>query len=609
MAVTTTVGSTVQQVKKAGLTAVPVNLKESNSRMLPPMKGVPAQEMIFDPVEAYNRFKNAPELYVDIETSGLNPWRDKIAVIAINEPNVSNTVAVLHTRGKVPPCIIELLSQPRTLVGHNVIGFDALFLHVAGVDVFTPTWVDTLVTELTAVKSGRRDVRVNLASSVKRRTGVVLDKSIDHSTWMQPTLTEEQLAYAAGDVRMLPRLLEEQRKEVFGTDQARAMEFELKLLPAVLRMVINGLPFDLEEYTTYIEKQITVRDAKKRELIEIFGNINFRSPIQLKRALEQKGLSLASTAHDILVNVANMGGEQGRMVQVLLDYRGPDQRIKMYDSEWIAQYVTDGRVHPRIWQCATDTGRMSNSDPNLQQIPKDEARKMFKAPPGWQIVSSDYSQIEVRVAAYYARDQAMLEALEQEDLHSAVAAQMFNKPIEEVTKEERSLSKAATFTLLFGGGARRLFEYAKANGSPMSMELAKWIVDQFFTRFTGLAIMRQKAFEKAGRGGPVTMALPTGLKRVLIGKTLAGTVILNTLVQGTAAAGLKCGLMEAHKRGLTEYIGASVHDEFVGCVPAGMAKDFADELEECMRLGMAQVVPGTPVRIGTAINQSWYNED
>lgn len=573
-------------------------------------KGGAMVPLCFDPVEAYHTHLSDPDLYVDIETGGLNPWRDPVAVVSIYGPR-SGVCSVLHVRGAIPEPIVELLSRPGvTQTKHNGTAFDDLFLAANGVDVFKPTLRDTLVAELVTIKTARRDTRVSLQSSVKRRTGVQLNKSIDHRTWMQPTLTEEQLAYAGGDVVHLPALYSEQRSAVRGTPQERALDTEEALIPAVIRTTLNGLPFSTRVHGLYTKQLAKDKDKAEDTLVQAFGPINLRSAKQVKEALADYGVVVPDTTHDALVEISEMGGRSGEVVDLILNFKKPDQRLKMYSDDWLARHVVSDWVHPRVWQVGTDTGRMSNSDPNLQQIPKDDARKMFEAPEGYCILSADYSQLEVRVAAYYARDEAMVEALNSEDLHTAVAADVFIRPAELVSSDERKLAKAAVFTLLFGGGATRLYDYARHNGSAITEEAARILVKRFFARFAGLAAMREQAFATARRGGAVALDLPTGLRRTLAGQTLRGTTVLNTLVQGTAAAGLKFAAVEAHKRGLTKYIGAFVHDEVVACVPLNEVEEYAEALGECMIAGMWRALefdttPRLRIRVGLEVDRTW----
>lgn len=582
-----------------------VETKGAGALVLPASGKTRETLLLFDVNEALSILQDETEIALDIETSGLSPWKDRIAVVSLYGKE-SAVCGVFHVRGKLPEALRAFISEPgRTFTGHNVAAFDALFLSVAGVGIFGPKWFDTLLAELTVIQTGRRDVRVNLQTSVKRRIGVELDKSIDHRTWMQPTLTEEQLAYCAGDVRHLHRLADEQRAEVAGTKRADSLQFEQDLMPTVMRMMLNGLPFSRRAYALYIDRLTSQRDEQSDNLIQTYGPINFRSSKQIKEALAEHGITVASTAHDTLMEISEMGGDSGAIVDVLLDHRMSDQRLKMYSSEWLDKYVVDGWIHPRVWQCAADTGRMTNSEPSLHQVPKDEARRMFEAPDGWSIISADYSQIEVRVAAYYARDQAMLDALAEADLHRAVASQVFGIPAEDITDAQRKLAKAAVFTLLFGGGAGRLYDYARHNGSTIDEQMARNIVRQFFARFQGLSDMRAKAFARANMRKPVFLDLPTGLRRMMVGSSLKGTSILNTLVQGTAAAGLKYGLVEATRRGLDIYLGATVHDENVACVPTPMAQEYTQELKEAMIVGMQRVIPGVEVKVEAEPLETW----
>jgi DNA polymerase I-like protein with 3'-5' exonuclease and polymerase domains len=582
-----------------------IDIRGAESRLTDGARMGEEAPLVFDPVEAYHSLRHERELALDIETGGLNPWRDPVAVVSLHGRE-TGIMSVLHVRGEVPPPIVELLSKSGTVVtGHNINTFDLPFLHVAGCKVMNLRPRDTLVQELCCIQAARRDTRVNLFTSTKRRIGVELKKDIDHRTWMQPTLTPEQLAYAAGDVRHMFRLSDAQWEEVRGTDRARAIETEHMLAPALIRMTLNGLPFSERAWRLYYEAQYTARDKAEDDLVQAFGPINLRSASQVKRALADYGVVVKDTKHDTLVEISEMGGDSGRVVDVLLNFKKPDQRLKMYSPEWVKRYVTGGMVHPRVWQVGTDTGRMSNSDPNLQQVAKDDARKMFEAWEGWKIVSADYSQIEVFTAAYYARDAAMFEALSSADTHTTVASMIFGCPPGDVTPAMRKLAKAATFTLLFGGGAGRLYDYARHNGSSIDEAQARSIVAAFFNKFQGLKEMRSKAYHRAANSRSVPIDLPTGLRRVLAGPTLSGPTILNTLVQGTAAAGLKYALIEAHRRGLTKYIGATVHDEIVSHVPDAEVDDFRNEIEECMLQGMATVLPGVPIKVGLEHDQTW----
>lgn len=570
-------------------------------------KPVALDRVIRVPEQAMATFANEEWIGLDLETSGLSPWKDKIAVVTLYGERSGET-AVLHIRGRMPDHLRQWLSDPRrNFIVHNGGGFDMLFLANSGVDVYEPTWHDTLIGEGAALSTNRRNVSRSLQASLQRRLKVEIKKDQRTSMWMAPELDEEQVIYCADDVRHLPGLMREQWKKVEGTTQQRAMETEMRLLPVVVRMTMNGLPIDIPALKRYIADGEGVMSAMRESLEARFNwtGINLNSPIQLKKALASVGMELPSTAFEILKTIELNGDPPGSDIAAeILSWRFAAQRKKMYTDEWIRKYVTDYWVHARFWQVGTDTGRFSSSEPNLQQVPKD-MRFIFGNLPGHMIVSVDYSQIEVRVAARIANDKAMLQALEEEDIHTAIAAQVFNTPVHMVTKDQRKLSKAMSFTLLFGGGAGTLYNYSRMSGGTLTKPQCYDLVGRFFARFQGIEQTKFKAQQRADWRSPVTITLPTGLRRVLVDKQLTATRILNTLVQGTAAAGLKYGILECADRGLVPYLGATVHDELVSCVPEREAEDYAHEMEEAMVAGMLKAIPGTPVKAEPSIGPTW----
>jgi len=131
---------------------------------------MPIYTQLPDALASLPTLATEPLLGIDLETSGLSPWNDQIAVITLFGQR-SETTSVFHVRGSVPQVLKDFLSQPRLLVGHNVTTFDALFLANAGVDIMAPTWFDTLIAEQVLITTSRSDVRKNLQASIKRRLG------------------------------------------------------------------------------------------------------------------------------------------------------------------------------------------------------------------------------------------------------------------------------------------------------------------------------------------------------------------------------------------------------------------------------------------------------
>ena len=541
---------------------------------------------------------------IDIETTGLSAWRNRVAVISMYGDKTKIPV-VLHTRGDVPLEFVKWASHSsRKFVAHNAVGFDAYFLANAGMDIFTPEWYDTLVGETAILVSGRRDVSASLKATVQRRVGKTLNKGIDHSTWMLPILNEQQLQYVVGDVIYLHKIMKKQKQHADSIEVREALDLEMKLLKSVFRMTLNGLPFNTQILGQYLTEQLDATEQAQKDLFAIFGRINLNSPKQLKEALSAVGINVESTAVEVLKERQRWGGEGKEVLDRVLQFRHGNQRLKMYSSSFLERFVFDDWIHARFWQVGTDTGRFSSSDPNLQQVPGD-MRHVFRAPDGYKMVSADYSQIEVRAAASIANDHQLLEDLAAGgDIHRQIASSVFGKPQDEISDTERSVMKAGTFTFIFAGGAFTAAAQARDGGADISHDQMKKVYNDFFVRYPDMwdAVTKARAIQQ--RGGSVTLTMPTGLKRQVAGEHLKATRILNTLIQGTAAAGLKFGLLDLQERGEDLWLGATVHDELVACVPEPDAVDYGKSIEAGMIRGMAQAI-NAPIKVGVGVGDYW----
>lgn len=578
--------------------------------------------------EARTLLEGEESIALDLETTGLSAWSDNIAVITLYGRDRKNAVVLHYPRGhKVPIKVLRWLAEFKEITTHNGTMFDILFLANAGMDWKKPKWYDTLIGELAVITSSRRNVRVNLQDSLKRRIGKEIDKDINHESWGNPLLDKKQMDYLMGDISHLLDLRDEQFSRAAGQpDMLRNLDFEMALIPAVVQMELNGLPISMPSFNQFLKGQEEVLKAKKLELNALFGKeILLTSPVQLKRQLQAMfgEDTFPSTAAEVLDEYKYFGGQIGLVCNTLLEYRAASTRSKLYGvnedpkkrkkTEFRDSIIDhDGfgktRLHGRFWQLGTETGRFTSSQPNLQQIPKD-MRHVFAEIPGRTVGATDYSGIEVRVAASLADDQVMIGVFTRgEDIHREVASAGFDIPVSEVTDDQRQIAKAMSFTLLFGGGAETFMNYAKANGSVISFEMAELAVHRFFERFEGLRAMRESANWKAKNLRAVPLVYPTGLKRVLFDDTLRASVILNNIVQGTAAAGLKMGLLRCHKAGLSEYISAVVHDEIVYSSLDHEILEVRDGIEVCMIEGMLEALEGStpiPVAVESHHGPSW----
>lgn len=569
-------------------------------------------------------YANEDVIALDLETTGLSPWNDRIAVIGLYGPK-SDMPALLHyPKGtSIPDEVFRWLESFDLIITHNGTQFDILFLAQAGMNWREVTWYDTLIGEQAVIAVGRRDVRVNLQDTVKRRLGKMLNKAIDHRTWQNDQLTQEQLDYVAGDIVHLYNLREAQLEKAASDstgNMARGLEFEQALIPAVIAMELNGLPINVAKLETYVEASVDVKGSEQEWLWNRWEReVKLTSPKALKEFLNDRYPGMfPDTQASRLMEYVRIGGHLGEEMQHLLNFRHADQRRKMFSQSWIDQFVVyhaDGvpRLHGKFWQIGTDTGRFSSSQPNLQQMPRD-SREIFGPMRDTDLVigSSDYAAIEVRVAAALSGDSAMIEAFNRgEDIHTLVASESFDIPKESVTYEQRRIAKAISFTFLFGGGFETFLAYASSNGSTIDRDMGKEAMDRFFDRFHGIAEMRRTADYRCSTGRPMPIIYPTGLKRMLIGADLRSSVLLNNVVQGTAAAGLKMGLARILEAGYESYLCAVVHDEVVYAAPADKIEEVRNVIDDCMIEGMFDALhDADPVAIAveSSIGDSWAGD-
>lgn len=569
--------------------------------------------------QAQEILRNDTNICLDLETSGFSPWKCVIHVITLYGEKSKTPVILHYPKGRVvPQKTLRWLEGFEDITTHNGTMFDILFMANAGMDWKKPRWYDTLIGELAVITSARRNVRVNLEASIKRRTGGKIDKNVDHESWGNEFLDATQISYLHGDISHLWELRKEQLSRAQESpDMLKNLEFEQSIIPAVVQMELHGLPISVPRLQEFLKLQEHEADYNEKLLYELLeGKILLTSPKQMKARLQEifGERTFPNTTAETLQNYLIFGGKIQQVCQAFIDFKHANRRESMYSSKWQQEYIVnhdgarDTRVHGKFWQIGTETGRFSSSQPNLQQIPKD-MRAVFEAQPGMAIGATDYSGIEVRVAAALADDADMIEVFKNgEDIHTVVAAAGFNIPVSEVTKDQRQIAKAMSFTLLFGGGAETFRGYAAARGSTISAEDAELALERFFERFEGINQMRKSAIWQAQNLRAVTLRYPTGLKRVLFNENLRGSVILNNIVQGTAAAGLKYALKECMDVGVYQYISAVVHDEIVYTTPLSMIIEVRDEIEQAMIRGMDKAMEEctyVPVVVESQYGSSW----
>ena len=373
---------------------------------------------------------------------------------------------------------------------------------------------------------------------------------------------------------------------------------ELPLMPILKKMSENGVRFDvamLHQAEQSLTNEVMDIEKEMRESIsEVYsGPINFNSPKQLGDLLfevlhldpkAKRGKSGAySTSEEVLLGIR----DTHPIVAKILDYRELKKLISTYVANLPNYIAKDGKIHATYHQTVTATGRLSCSDPNLQNLPiRTERGKLIREAvipdEGCLFLSADYSQIELRLLAHLSGDEALIQAfLNGQDIHAATAARIFHKRVEEVTKDERRRAKTANFGIIYGISA---FGLAQQLDCPRSE--AKQLIDDYFAAFPQVIAYIEAQKEKARQLGYAETLF--GRRRYLPDihsgnatvRSFAERNAVNAPIQGTAADIIKMAMVSIDRRIQAEAPTAQmimqVHDELNFNVPVELAEKVRD---------------------------------
>lgn len=284
---------------------------------------------------------------------------------------------------------------------------------------------------------------------------------------------------------------------------------------------------------------------------------------------------------------------------LLLDW-AETQKLKSTYVDGLLPKLHNSRLHPSFHLHRTTTGRMSSSDPNLQNVPRDSnVRSLFVAPEGHTLLVADYDQIELRVMAMFSQDKELLNVFNNDiDIHTGAAALLFKKSIDDVTSEERQIGKGVNFLTAYGGGAGKL---ARTTG--IDFEQAQHMIQEYYRQFSGLTEWKQQIVAEGRRMGYVTTLsgrrrrLPDLLSANSEWRSRAERQAVNAVVQGSAADICKQAMINIHKTliGTGAEMLVQVHDELVVAVPDGKLDDILEPF--LVAMGDGKVLHGVPIRV------------
>ena len=395
---------------------------------------------------------------------------------------------------------------------------------------------------------------------------------------LSPTLVYEYAAEDADVTLRLKNKLEPELKRFECEDLF--YNIEMPLMPVLAEMEMNGVCLD----TDSLKETSGILNGRLKEIehriYELAGHsFNIASPKQVGTVLfdELKIVEKAKktktgqyvTSEEVLQQLKN----KHEIVADILEYRGLTKLLGTY-IDTLPHLINPrtGHIHTSFNQTVTATGRLSSSDPNLQNIPirgedGKEIRKAFVPEPGCLFFSADYSQIELRVMAHLSNDPQMIEVFrEGKDLHAATAANIYKKPIDEVTRDERTKSKRANFGIIYG-----ITVFGLAERLDISRDEAKQLIDGYFATFPEVHDYMEQAKQKARQQGYVTTLF--GRRRYLPDINSANATVrgfaernaINAPIQGTAADIIKVAMIRIHNRfkaeGIRSKMILQVHDE------------------------------------------------
>ena len=395
---------------------------------------------------------------------------------------------------------------------------------------------------------------------------------------------------------------------------------EMPLVRVLSDMELTGIKVDKE----YLENVRDELDCKIKELEkEIYSlanqEFNINSPQQLSKVLfvdmeipypKKVSNGKYSTSKDILDKISFVNP----IIEKILEYRMLSKLYSNYAVGLINEIREDGRIHTTYTQTLTRTGRLSSISPNLQNIPaRDEysrmIRKAFIPDDNSKLLSSDYSQVELRVFSSMANATQMMEAfIEDKDIHTKTASDIYHVPLNEVTKSMRRTAKAVNFGIIYGISSFGLSEDLGINVSE-----AKEFINKYLEAFPGISDYMEKEKEEAYKNGYVTTlmnrrrVIPELSSKNFMIRSSGERMALNTPIQGTAADILKKAMVELYdelnKRGLKSKILLQVHDELILNV-------LNDEIEEVKSL-VKEIMENTyklsvPLKVEVEVGDNWY---
>lgn len=590
-----------------------------------------------------NALQTADQIAFDVETTSTDPMQADLVGISLSmDPNTGYYLPVGHTaaaaQGPQLPLerVLEALRGPLTdpgipKVGHNV-KYDAIMLTRYGLEP-APLAFDTMLAEWLSDPGSRN---LGLKSLAWVRLGVEMTEitSLIGSGRSQRTMAEVPIAdaapYAAADAAVTLRLVPQLRQELEDKRLSALMDsLEMPLVPVLARMEMAGIALD-QDFLTRLSEELSARLVTiEDDIYKLVGRpFNLNSPQQLSEVLfgdlkieppdrtRKTSSGFYSTAASVLEELR----QAHPAVELILEQRELAKLKSTYADALRTQVnPATGRVHTSYSQTGSVTGRLASSDPNLQNIPirtelGRQIRRAFVADRGQVLISVDYSQIELRIVAHMADDQAMIDAFRQDqDIHATTASAVFSVQPGDVTPEMRRRAKAVNFGLIYGMSA-----FGLSRSTDLTLAEAEDFVKAYFERFPGVEgyldrtrkaavkygfvetlLGRRRYFPQLAKGGPAVSE---------VARSRALREAVNAPIQGTAADIIELAMIRIPKAfedaGLAARMLLQVHDELVFEAPKS---ELAATVELVKRIMGEAYELKVPLKTEASAGKNWYD--
>jgi len=429
------------------------------------------------------------------------------------------------------------------------------------------------------------------------------------------TINNSSMHYAYA-IYKLHDVLKEKLKETNTLELFN--NIEMPLVEVLADMQYTGMHIDKEALVTYGEELKQKINELTKNIYELCGEeFNINSTKQLGEILFEKLKLTASkktkTGYSTDVDVLEKIVDEHPVIAKLLEYRQLTKLNSTY-VEGLLPYIKENRIHGNFNQTVTTTGRMSMTEPNLQNIPMKlelgrKLRKVFTASSGKKLLDADYSQIELRVLAHISNDKHMVDAfMHDRDIHTEAAAKVFNVPIEEVTKELRAEAKAVNFGIVYG-----ISDFGLAGNIGIGRKKAKEYIEQYLNEYSGIKQFMEDIVSKAKEQGYVETLF--NRRRYIseinsnnyMVRQFGERIALNTPIQGTAADIIKIAMINMYKllkeNNLKSKLILQVHDELLIEVEEGEMEQVKNCLKNAMENAMILKVP---LKVEMNEGENWY---